>query len=564
MTSIRPRLPTKKTKKESAKWENIFLKGRDVILSNNSLILLTIPLILSAYTHLWNPVGFPTFHVDEGHYLRKAMYILEGKGLQESPEDVLSHYNRIYTHPYFGQTFLAGVLKIVGYPDSLHYTAGDIHSIENLWLVPRVLMGLLAIVDTFLIYKIAERRYNRNIATIASILFAIMPISWITRMVLLDSILLPFLLSSILFAGYLKGSKYSHNSNKKIAIIFLSGIFLGLAIFTKIPAFTVIPFVGALIYTNSNSHKLRNLGLWFIPVISIPLIWPGYSLAAGQYEQWLDGVLWQAGRGGGESFNGLSKATYNLFKMDPVFIVLGFGGLIFAALKRDFYPLLWAVPFIVFMYLIGYVSYWFLIPLLLPLCIAAATMIVGVSSRIFEKKPVHRILPFAIIFGIGIFGLINTSMLITLNMNLIYFQVQSTLTQYLASLHNTDDDDDKKKKVFIMARPTYLWILKYAFDEGHHHDYQSYYNLKKIHRTISQGKYDKFIFVVDGRFKADLSKITTKQHLKEIQTLYNNLPTLAKINMKNTNSYDANQYPYNTNLKMMGKGWGRVEIRASY
>ena len=115
-----------------------------------------------------------------------------------------------------------------------------------------------------------------------------------------------------------------------------------------------------------------------------------------------------------------------------------------------------------------------------------------------------------------------------------------------------------------MARPTYLWILKYAFDEGHHHDYQSYYNLKKIHRTISQGKYDKFIFIVDGRFKADLNKITTKQHLKEIQALYNNLPTLAKINIKNTNSYDANQYPYSTNLKMMGKGWGRVEIRTSY
>jgi len=492
---------------------------------------------------------------------------LGGNGLQEGPEDVLSHYDRIYTHPYFGQTFLAGALAIIGYPDSLHPSAGDVHSIEMLWLIPRVIMGLLAVVDTFLVYKIAERRYtnnNRTIALVASVLFAVMPISWITRMVLLDSILLPFLLSSILFADYLKDSKYNHNSNKKIAIIFLSGIFLGLAIFTKIPAFTVIPLVGVLIYTNSSSHKLRNVGLWFIPVVLIPLIWPGYSLAAGQYDQWLDGVLWQAGRGG-EAFNGLSKAIYSLFKMDPMFIVLGFAGLIFAAIKRDFYPLLWAVPFIIFMYLIGYVSYWFLIPLLLPLCIAAATMIVGLPSRIFKKEVVQRISPFAIISAIGIFGLISTSMLITLNMNFIHFQVQATLTQYLAAMHNADDDDDdKEKKVFIMARPTYLWILKHAFDKGNHHDHQSYYNLKKIHRSISQDKYKKFIFIVDGRFKADLRKNTTKQHLKEIQALYNNLPTLAKINIKNTNSYDANQYPYSTNLKMMGKGWGRVEIRTNY
>jgi hypothetical protein len=138
---------------------------------------LAIPLVLSAYTHLWNPVGFPTFHIDEGHYLRKAMYVLEGNGLQEGSEEVLSRFGQIYTHPYFSQIFLAGVFSLLGYPDSLNPTAGDVHSIEMLWLVPRVLMGLLAVVDTFLIYKIAERRYNRNVALIASTLFAVMPIS---------------------------------------------------------------------------------------------------------------------------------------------------------------------------------------------------------------------------------------------------------------------------------------------------------------------------------------------------------------------------------------------------
>ena len=66
----------------------------------------------------------------------------------------------------------------MSYPDSLNPRLHDIYSIEILHLVPRLLMGILAVVDTFLIYKIAERRYNnRNIAFIAAVLFAVMPMS---------------------------------------------------------------------------------------------------------------------------------------------------------------------------------------------------------------------------------------------------------------------------------------------------------------------------------------------------------------------------------------------------
>ena len=63
-------------------------------------------------------------------------------------------------------------------------------------------MGILAVVDTFLIYKIAERRYNRNVAFVAAILFAVTPVGWLFRRMYLDPIQLPFLLTSILFALY--------------------------------------------------------------------------------------------------------------------------------------------------------------------------------------------------------------------------------------------------------------------------------------------------------------------------------------------------------------------------
>src|SRR5918912_1501542 len=159
-----------------------------------TLLFIAIPLVLSAFIHLWNTVDFPGVHIDEGYYLGRAMHVLEGLGPQEGGR---------YDHPYFGQLFLASIFKVINYPDSLHPTAnGDIHSIEMIYMVPRLLMGLLAVVDTFLIYKISEIRYNRNVALIASILFAVMPATLMTRRIWLENIQLPFLLSSILFAVY--------------------------------------------------------------------------------------------------------------------------------------------------------------------------------------------------------------------------------------------------------------------------------------------------------------------------------------------------------------------------
>ena len=172
--------------------------------------------IISLYSS-WNPIGFPFVHGDEGHYLRRAMHVLEGLGPQEA--------DFRYDHPYFGQIFLAGVLGLVGFPNSVvaspssfssSSAAENVHSIEMLYLVPRVLMGILAIVDTFLVYKIADFRYNRNVAFIAAILFAVMPLTWLMRRILLDSILLPFLLSSILFSIYIRRNPIKNSRNNVI------------------------------------------------------------------------------------------------------------------------------------------------------------------------------------------------------------------------------------------------------------------------------------------------------------------------------------------------------------
>ena len=74
-------------------------------------LLLIATLALSAFTHLWNPTGFPDVFYDEGIYMRRAMHVLEGLGPQE---------RTFYDHPYFGQLFLASVFWLSGYPDSVN------------------------------------------------------------------------------------------------------------------------------------------------------------------------------------------------------------------------------------------------------------------------------------------------------------------------------------------------------------------------------------------------------------------------------------------------------------
>jgi hypothetical protein len=68
--------------------------------------------------------------------------------------------------------------------------------------------------------------------------------------------------------------------------------------------------------------------------------------------------------------------------------------------------LLWTIPFLIFLYVIGFVSPWHFIPILPAACIAAARLREDLLNRIRNKK-IRKVLPFIIISGIAIFGLSN-------------------------------------------------------------------------------------------------------------------------------------------------------------
>ena len=61
-------------------------------------------------------------------------------------------YPRTSDHPYFGQLFLGGILKLIGYPN-LYYSDITLNSIEILHLIPRLVDGVLSVLDTYFLYQ---------------------------------------------------------------------------------------------------------------------------------------------------------------------------------------------------------------------------------------------------------------------------------------------------------------------------------------------------------------------------------------------------------------------------
>ena len=488
-----------------------------------------------------------------------------------------------YDHPFFGQIILAGILSSLGYPNSLSLSPnGDLHSIEMLYLVPRVVMGIFAILDTFLIYKIAERRYGRKVALISSIIFAVMPLTWLLRWILLDSILLPFLLSSILLAIPKKNPedmdyKVQNNerrSNINIPIllsgidykvqiierrsyinipILLSGILLGLAIYTKIPAFTMIPLVGYLLY--NNTKNMKTVALWIIPVILIPLMWPVYSIANGQFGEWIDGVLWQ----GTQRHTGIRPdiKIEQFFKSDPVLLILGVLGISIATIKRDFMPLLWIFPYLTFLYFVGWTILFHWVIVLPVFCISTAILIRHIAQWITKKRTKQNLLILGSTLVIAIFGLTTITMLISINLSSSEFEAAAFVLQNLQVTNHLDSGETKPgDNVTIITSPIYSWIYTYIFDK----------NQTTSHiRDSSPIRTDKFMMMEDGVYQSFLSKEDQEdtdqyQRIKTIHIITRGLATFDE----NDNYFRTikNAYPFGN---LIAYSWAKeIEVRANY
>jgi hypothetical protein len=497
--------------------------------------------------------------------MRRTMLVLLGLG----PQETISDFDRPYDHPYFGQLFLGSILTAVGYPHKVNalVMADDGQFVEILYFAPRLLMGILAVVDTFLVFKIAERKYNIQVALIASVLFAVMPLTWLLRGIFLDNILLPFMLLSILFAlngkGSINGNRYYAHTNRCLhrlsgekILVLLSGIFLGIAIFTKAPAGAMIPLVGFLIYRNSKD--LRLLTIWFIPVVLISGLWPVYNIYSGHFGEWIDGVLWQVTQRPEKT---LSGSFIGIFSMDPILITLGFAGLaytlIFDVRKRDYFIALWIIPYLVFLYLIGWVSYFHWVILLPAITVSAAVLINRVLAKATDKglKKHTRLIPLntiVVVSALGIFGLISSTMLIQVDATSSYFELYSFIVRQLEIDKSSFDGNPSTTIVGHRWTWAFTWIPKYVYND----------KISFVHFNASQPiKTENFLLIIDNYVKRQLSD-SNPEVITVGQTLYKNSYPLKTFKDETIVPYDEEVYPYTSMSENRGIGrYSPVEIR---
>lgn len=506
------------------------------------------------------------------------MELMEGLGLQVPP---LSNEYQTYDHPYFGWIFLGLVLKLVGYPSLLNPSVADLSSIQDLYLVPRAIMGLMAVVDTLFVYKISEQRYNRNVALIASVLFAVMPMTWLLRRILLDSILLPFLLSSIFFAIKFKESldlNKEHDSQIELAV--LSGIFMGIAIFTKIPVFTFIPLILYLVTINDRARnwrsKLKILAFVSVPIVLIPAIWPLYAITYGQFDEFLEGIESQSTRVSKPLFD----PTISILEIDPVLVIIGSIGGIYTTVRKDPFFVLWVFPYILFLYFINYSQYIHIVLLFPVFCITAAILFDFLSTKLafllarknvrsslrndrklklqrhitdFLDQPRSKGHPAEESFAtskvnsslsankvsmimisiVGIFGLVNTTILISADINKSFFEAYASFVDYIPQNSEVTMMAPQKWGIY------FLWIPKYVFDKDITFIKDDSNEFPETSKIISIGS------------ERNANAITADSIVNKIIGRVSNI----------ARDYDWNKYPYSN---MRYNDLADITIRANY
>ena len=167
----------------------------------------------------------------------------------------------------------------------------------------------------------------------------------------------------------------------------------------------------------------------------------------GQFDLWIDGITAQASRQG-EPNSSILDSLIRTLKIDPVILIIGILGLIYAAARKQYWIILWVVPFLIFSYFIGRVVPFHLVLIFPALCISASLLLI----QGFRFKLWRRLISPVLIFSIICFGLVVSMLLITLDVNSHQFKTQAVVVERLSD-NNT---------VFV-GRQVYSWIPRYVF-----------------------------------------------------------------------------------------------------
>jgi hypothetical protein len=225
---------------------------------------------------------------------------------------------------------------------------------------------------------------------------------------------------------------------------------------------------------------------------------------------------------------------------------IGIAGIVFCTAKREFFFLIWILPFLFFLYIINYVSSFFLIALMPPFCISAAVMVVDLPNIIFKnRRRIKKLLPFVTVSAIGVYGLVNFSLyhLSMTTENSSYLEVAMAMARYLPDSNPGKSNGDGTENaltgvddgVTVIGDTKYYWILKYVFHKNGY-DYKTRFNIININtlERILKGS-EKVLMIADDRIldtiNNEIKPDNAKAQLRaeRLSEIYHNTGIAAKL-----------------------------------
>jgi hypothetical protein len=279
-----------------------------------------------------------------------------------------------------------------------------------------------------------------------------------------------------------------------------------------------------------------------------------HAFTIGDWKDWVSGVLYQTHRESRPLLNALNT----FFQVDPLLFIVGFGGVAYSVLKRDYFIMLWIFPILIFLQMIGYVSSFHLISLLPPLCIAGGRLIMEIGNESLKGK-IRSALPLIRIAAIGLFGLISLSMLISIDMNSSYYKALAFVVQKLPNeqsprtMNNSSSSNANlvNEKVTLSGNPEYFWVPEFIFNKSFQGS--SYYSSTPF-------KTDKYIMIIDKGFMSILNGSSRSR--ERLSLALNATTSLSLFDQNFTGNLDTSKYPY-TSLKLSPES-KYIDIRANY
>ena len=212
--------------------------------------------------------------------------------------------------------------------------------------------------------------------------------------------------------------------------------------------------------------------------------------------------------------------------IDPILFAIGVAGIIYCAIAKNKFVLLWFVPFMLFLSVIGFKQYFHWIPLIPIFCITASIWLLNIPKhvKVLKSKTIHLIIISIVI----VFGFSSTLLVISNDLSSNQFQMLS----YVLENHDTSST--------ILASPVYSWILSDVF---------LFENIPKDYSQIlfEPPTTKKIIVIADPHFMLDLSRGF------ELQNAYNSTHSIQYFE-GNLNNFDTRIYPYSNMMMTLEEG----------